>query len=912
MEYFDISKINFTQTSTESDVEQKFIFPFLIGDLPTGLGINQNNILTKANINKLSIDKGSSSKLYYPDYIVSHLGFPVLIIEAKKPSDSDLQDAYREARLYANELNAKYSNAINPVTYVIATNGIEIYVGYNNQDKPDLICTVKNLSVGSAELEKLLNIININNFSKIIDSITTKIYKTDFYNKPNRTIGGKSVQEEEIQKNPLGEIITNQYNWVFNPDKIEERKFIVRNGYIKTKANERNSNELDKLVKLANSASDNVATLIQDTSKPTEILNIISEKSYRELVLLIGKVGSGKSTFIDYLQYTDVLNENLKRKTIWIRLDLNKAPIDKSKIYTWIQTNLINNLEMQFESELDFEDLDTLLKIYSVEVNRFKRGTGKLLIENSIEYNKALFDEINKVQNNIDSKVRCYIRHLINERNKSLILVLDNCDKKDRESQLLMFEVAEWAKEEFKSLIVLPLRDETFDNYKNTKPLDTAIKEYCFRIETPNFQKILTRRVQLAIEQIEKNLTHKNKKEFQLRNSMNVTFSPENESSTYLLSILNSVLEHDNTIRRLLTGLSGGNIRIALEMFLKFCSSGHIPNEEIIKIRTSKENYTMPTHIAIRALMRGDRKFYQSKFSYIKNIIDSNQTNNGEIIYFSRLAILRWLKIQVSSTRSTRKGYFQLYEIFETLEPFGFHKDILFSETQYLIEAGCILTEDFRRDNISDQTLIKIAPAGYAHLNLMEENITYISTIAEDTWFTNQNLVNLIKQYMSEKTISNDVDNNQAEKIYEKAYFDTFNIAVHLIDYLLDYSKTMIDRISAYNEKNILSELITLEPSLNMLNSLNRKYMEWIGFCKKYKENDIFTGEVINITQDLIFIKLISDKFENIFTENFTGIIKNDGNLINLEKYQKIKVELVNINRNKFNKMQLKFLDSLN
>ena len=90
---------------TESDVEQKFLWPLLTTAIPGGAGLTTPDILTKVSIRRLEIGKGSNRKLYFPDYMVVLGGLPVMVVEAKAPGQP-LDQALDEARLYANELNA--------------------------------------------------------------------------------------------------------------------------------------------------------------------------------------------------------------------------------------------------------------------------------------------------------------------------------------------------------------------------------------------------------------------------------------------------------------------------------------------------------------------------------------------------------------------------------------------------------------------------------------------------------------------------------------------------------------------------------------------------------------------------------------------------------------------------------------
>jgi hypothetical protein len=63
------------ELKTESDVEQKLIWQLLTTPSPQGLGLLASDILTKVNIRRLEIGKGSARKLYFPDYSWSLLDF---------------------------------------------------------------------------------------------------------------------------------------------------------------------------------------------------------------------------------------------------------------------------------------------------------------------------------------------------------------------------------------------------------------------------------------------------------------------------------------------------------------------------------------------------------------------------------------------------------------------------------------------------------------------------------------------------------------------------------------------------------------------------------------------------------------------------------------------------------------------
>jgi hypothetical protein len=148
-------------------------------------------------------------------------------------------------------------------------------------------------------------------------------------------------------------------------------------------------------------------------------------------------------------------------------------------------------------------------------------------------------------------------------------------------------------------------------------PLDTALKDFVFRIEPPLFQQVLIKRVQLALNELGGKQTEK--LHFTLSNGITVEY-PRAEQAFYLTSIVKSLFDHDRFVRRMIVGLSGRNIRRALEIFLEFCNSGHISEEQIFKIRQSEGKHSLPLHQVATVLLRMNRRFYDSDCSYIKNI----------------------------------------------------------------------------------------------------------------------------------------------------------------------------------------------------------------------------------------------------------------------------------------------------
>ena len=216
---------------TESDVEQKLIYPFLTSDSPIGLGLDDSQVLTKHVLRQVLIGKGQKQKYYYPDYLVSIRGIPVLVLEAKKPSEP-LEDAYAEARLYAEEVNAKFPHNINTCQMVIVCNGSETWAGFSDSANPVVKLSFDDFCVGNTHYTQLVELCS----KKRLEDIANKPYLSARgnakFHTPVSTLGGKRVQNEELEENSFGRTFIFENRRIFDPETEADREVIVENAYV--------------------------------------------------------------------------------------------------------------------------------------------------------------------------------------------------------------------------------------------------------------------------------------------------------------------------------------------------------------------------------------------------------------------------------------------------------------------------------------------------------------------------------------------------------------------------------------------------------------------------------------------------------------------------------------------------------
>lgn len=730
----------------ESDVEQKVVYPLLTNRYPEGLGFSAEQVRTKESIRAFAIDKGSHKKRYHPDYVIIVSGLPTVIIEAKGPNE-DVDDALREARLYAAEVNALYPADLNPVQLLVSTDGIR-FLG-SRWDTTDIEIDVSDnpLSSLSVEFEEIAEFLNPSTLKSRSNRLLENLTSRPYY-KPTQLLGGTSVRNEEIGHNGFGQTLALEYRHIFNPQTRDERTYVVKNAYIASKRRERYIDPIDRVIRAARPPAESDANPISDTSSPSEVISQLENANalQHQVMLIVGNVGAGKSTFVDYLREV-ALPEELRRNTIWIHVDMNDAPVDQSRIYSWVSKQIVAEYRSQHPT-IDFDNLDTIEKVFADEIRKFKKGPAKLLDGDSAEYRLRLSDYIAKLQDDVIFVAKCMTRYLGAERARVPIVVFDNCDKRIRDEQLLMFQVAQWIRSEFRCLVVLPLRDETYDNHRSEPPLDTALKDLVFRVEPPLFHSLLQRRIQLALTAMHIK-TGGRTLQYHTPRGIRIEY-PSSDQAYFLTTILRSVFEYNRFVRRTIVGLAGRDIRRALEIFLELCSSGHIHDSEILKIIKAQGNYTLPYHVVARVLLRQNRRFYSDRSSYLHNLFAASPEDSWPH-YFIRLATLRWLNERVKTPGPRGlSGYFTVSQLVKDLVPLGIDENALYREMYTLLRAGCILAEHLRTDVISPDDLIRLGPSGSVHLNLVD-NPDYLAAISEDTWYNDEARANSVAQNIADE-----------------------------------------------------------------------------------------------------------------------------------------------------------------
>jgi len=165
-------------------------------------------------------------------------------------------------------------------------------------------------------------------------------------------------------------------------------------------------------------------------------------------------------------------------------------------------------------------------------------------------------------------------------------------------------------------------------------------------------------------------------------------------------------------------------------------------------------------------------------------------------------------------------------------------------EVGFLTKAFCIMTEDFSDEVASDEVLVRLAPAGFVHLDLMS-SVTYLASVAEDTYF--------YKEQMAQ-TVADNIKNLQTHYDGDVAVTN----ARAVTGFLLGERQKALAAVGALVDAANFEKLSDLADSAFRIDKLEQALTSrpWAAAAERYKPNTQHIGRVVNTKNFGVFVEL--------------------------------------------------------
>lgn len=439
------------------------------------------------------------------------------------------------------------------------------------------------------------------------------------------------------------------------------------------------------------------------------------------LYLLLGGIGSGKTTFLR--RYERLLaHDLLAHKAFWFHLDFLKAPeLGGLELFVW--RHVLEDIRSRYAS-LGLEERRYLKKVFKDKLTALDATVLRGIQKHTDAYEQAIAPYLYGWQGDIQDYVPRLLKFAGYARQRNVVIFVDNVDQLNPSYQAQIFLLAQRITRIVGSTTIVALREEAYYAASIQRTF-TAYTSHKFHIASPRFRAMIGNRINYAIDLLQRKpgqvtITWLHGQQFE-----------REDICQFLRIIQSSIFEWSKRITLFIEAVCFGNMRMALQMFTTFLTSGATDVGKMLLIYRRGQGYTVAFHEFIRSIMLGERQYYKEDQSPILNVFNCTGEKNSS--HFTARRVLAALLEHRGETSSEGRGYVELArlvgafgDIFDNERDLTTTLDRLLAKQ--LIEANTRSTE-----SVVGSSHVRITSAGWYYARFLVERFVYLDLVLQDT-----------------------------------------------------------------------------------------------------------------------------------------------------------------------------------
>ncbi len=510
-----------------------------------------------------------------------------------------------------------------------------------------------------------------------------------------------------------------------------------------------------------------------------------TELATGELCLLLGGIGSGKTTFLKRYQLT-VGRDVLTKHSLWFHIDFLKAPDDPERVELFVWQTILEQLRDQY-AEYKLEKRRNLRRAYQKDIEVLKESALRPYKQDTTQYEEKLSEYLGKWQSDTVN----YVPRLLNtcepRQNRKVVLFIDNVDQLSPESQAKTFLLSQRITRSIGSLTIVAMREESYYTASVQKSF-TAYTSRKFHIASPRFLDIIQNRIAYA----QKFLNN------MIKNPSFDTGHQNLQDAKDIYDLLTIVSESlfsiNHNIVRFVEAICFGNMRSALEMFIAFLISGTTDVDKMINIYRRDGKYYVGFHEFVKSVMLASRKYYKEEQSPILNVFDCGAYKNSS--NFTALRILNVLLSYRAQASREGQGYIEIARLLTSFEDAFDNAEDFIVTLNRLLQAQLVEVNTKSTESIAGASHVRVTSAGWYYSRYLIRSFCYLDLVLQDTPFSSSQVAEELKQSVYLVDNLYDREEDKVERVEER-----FKRVESFLDYLkreedLERSHFLLDKVA--------------------------------------------------------------------------------------------------------------------
>ena len=470
-----------------------------------------------------------------------------------------------------------------------------------------------------------------------------------------------------------------------------------------------------------------------------------------EVFLLLGRIGSGKTTFLRRYQRT-VASDLLERQTFWFHVSFLGALPEPSALETEVYGNVLRQLREKYKAH-GLERRKNIIAAFQDEIDALDQTALGALTKGSQEYERQLSVYLAKWQENTAHYVPRLLRELKRRQRKGIIVFLDNVDQLSPAYQAQIFMLAQRIATDAKCVSVIALREESYYT-PSANRVFSAYANSKFHIASPRFRRLIGNRIDLALDVLTRNVS-----------GVAIRTATELDSAAivdFLKIVQFSIFQQNRNIARFIEAVCFGNMRSALQMFATFLTSGATDVDKMLRYYRRDGAYYVAFHEFVKSIMLGERQYYKESHSPILNVFDCGAEKNSS--HFTALRLLEVLLGHQGEDSSEGRGYIEVARVATMFEDVFDNREDFLRTANRLVERQLVEVNTRSTKTIDGATHLRATSAGWYYARHLVNSFAYLDLVLQDTPLNDAGVERLLRDSVDQVDNLSGRDEDRAQR----------------------------------------------------------------------------------------------------------------------------------------------------
>ena len=458
---------------------------------------------------------------------------------------------------------------------------------------------------------------------------------------------------------------------------------------------------------------------------PEQMLKTIqSAKEKEQPVVLLGRIGYGKSTFLKYLRHISA-REVLRDQYVQIDVDFTTQPATAAEAPAFV----LDQVERQLKEIYGIE-------VYSDAVSRqalktplkeFRSSSrGQLLSRPGRE--KELEDaEVTLIEEFTKDRNRYfrYLTQLIRRGyHKSIAIFFDNLDRRKQDIQEEAFLRASAIAADWAALVFVCLRPSTVQKSQTRGVLDT-IAQRVILISPPKTAPMIRKRFQYCAKFARKALP----KEAYPHEDFSHEQQNQLPHAADVFEAFDQSVFRKPYLAMQYQAAANGNVRNIIKYVRETLTSSHLNTRRVVEELARDGQSDLKENETLRALICGPYIHYDSNSSLITNLFDI--TSADPSAHFCRLLLLDHSQRHAHVPETY--GFVPLAKIHAYMASLGYTLTDVGETIELLFTRKCLEGRDSNEESPQMGDEVRVTDLGKYHIDTLIRKFDYLDAVVVDT-----------------------------------------------------------------------------------------------------------------------------------------------------------------------------------